>query len=474
MNIFKNKMIRSTLTLCALFAAVNSEAKIYLDHETDPLPLFSLQVMFPTGMLSDSQVKAASMALYSEILEDGTERLTKQEFLDAMMSFGASVSFGAGRDTSSWGLTFPIIEGKDYEPLIGLVEENWKRPRINPETVEKAKLKMDSALKGSLDSDMGLAASTGRRWLGIKNFGLYPVLLEGLQGVTNLSIKSLAQATLNQEADLWAGYVGPKDYEALAEKILARVFSNHGKISKGAINRSMLKTPEKNEADSGKKTAIIVEKSGRSQTIVFTTGVFDEFPVDTQEELALHFGGHILGFSGLGSYFGDEIRNKRGLAYTVSPLQKFYLGHPAVGFLTNPVREKNKEALEVIAEIQTAAYAEADVFKVLPEDVWKRQWQSFRFGHILDNSSASARLALRKAVAEGELSPEFMKTKPSDWSIGRDDIRNYFQSNWAKATRVMVLVGDSKEIRPLLKKNFPEYEIKVIGMQETLSEKAYQ
>lgn len=478
MNEFKKRMMKSALLsvsalACSLFVARPVEAKIYLDSENDPLPLFSLQVMFPTGMLSESQVKAASMALYSEILEDGTEKLTKQQFLDAMMSYGASVSFGADREVSTWSLSFPIIEGKDYAPLIALVEENWKQPRINAETVAKAKHKMDAALKGSLDSDMGVASSMGRRWLGVKNFGKYPVLIEGLKGVTPEKIKTMAQGTLNQEKDLWAGYIGPKSQEDLAKKVLEKVFSNHGKVSKGAVGRSMVKTPVRKTAGASSKTAIIVEKSGRSQTVVFTTGIFDAFPANTQEELALHFGGHVLGFSGLGSYFGDEIRNKRGLAYTVSPLQKFYLGHPAVGFLTNPVREKSVEAMEVIAEVQTAAYAEADVFKVLPDEVWKRQWQSFRYGHILDNSSVSARLALRKAVAEGELSPEFLKTKPSDWSIGRDEVRNYFQSKWNGASRVIVVVGDSKELKPLLKKNFPDYEIKVVGLQDSITEKPY-
>lgn len=471
-SLFK-KLALSVPLVVGLFASQTAESRIYLDSETDPLPLFSLQVMFPKGMLAASQLQAASMVLYSEILEDGTERLTKQEFIDAMMTFGASASFGAGRDSSSWSVSFPIIEGKDYAPLIKLLEENWKLPRLKEETVSKAKAKMTAALKGSLDSDMGLAAAVGRRWVGINNFGLYPILMEGLKKVSVSSIASMAKEALSAEQDVWAGYVGPQSHMPLAEKILSTVFSKHGKVSKGAIGRSMIKAPEKKPTMSDEKTAIIVEKSGRSQSIVFTTGVFSEFPTDTQEELALHFGGHILGFSGLGSYFGDEIRNKRGLAYTVSPLQKYYLGKPAVGFLTNPVREKTAEAFGVIAEVQKAGYAEADVFNVLSEDVWERQWQSFRFGHILDNASVGARLGLRKAVVKGVISPAFQKSKPSDWSISRDDIREYFQSNWAKASRVMVFVGDSKELKPLIEKHFPEYKIRVMELQDTLTEKAY-
>jgi predicted Zn-dependent peptidase len=193
-----------------------------------------------------------------------------------------------------------------------------------------------------------------------------------------------------------------------------------------------------------------------------------------QEELALHFGGHILGFSGLGSYFGDEIRNKRGLAYTVSPVQQFYLGKPAVGFLTNPVREKNAEALEVIADLLKSAYEEADVFKVLADDVWQRQWQSFRFGHILDNSSVTARLALRQGVVEGTLSPELASSKPSSWNASRDDLTRYFRDAWGNASQVVVVVGDSKELKPLLEKNFPSYKIKIVGLKDSLLQKAYE
>lgn len=471
MNIVKST--KRFLTIGALIAGVNVEAKVYFDSEKDPLPLFSLQVLIPEGMSSKNTLDAASMSLYSSILDDGTERLTKQEFLDAMMSYGASVSFGSGRATSSWTLSFPIIEGKDYAPLMSLVEENWKQPRLTKEALEKARVKLSAALKSSLDADMRLAALVGRRWMGIQKFGLYPVMNEGVEQVTLSSLRG-AKSRLSAAEDIWAGYIGPDSHKELAKSFLRKVFSDHGQIKEGKLNRSLVKNPLPKEEFKENPTAIIVEKTGRTQTVLFTTGVFEDFPATETEELALHFGGHILGFSGLGSYFGDEIRNKAGLAYTVSPLQKYYMGKPAVGFLTNPVRAKIERTFEVIPDVLNAAYVESDIFKVLEEEVWGRQWQSFRYGYLLDNSSIGARLGTRRAVVSGELSPGFAESKPSSWNISREELSRFFREGYKDSAKVMVFVGEEKELRPYIEKYFPSYQVKVMGLDETLTAKAYE
>jgi predicted Zn-dependent peptidase len=467
------KKIGISIAWLATFSPL-AQATIYLDQELDPLPLFSLQVMLPLGSLSPNPTEAAAFAVLSEIWDDGTERLEKQEYLDALMSYGASVSFGAGRETSSWTLSFPIVEGKNYQPLIELVKENWSQPRFTQESFEKAKVKLDSALKASLDSDMSMAALVGRRWIGIQDFRLYPLLLDGLKNLKLEDVQSVFSDRVIGAPDVWAGYVGPQSHLSLAEHVLKTVFTKQGPIKKGALERPLVQSPHLPSDFQGQKQVIIVEKPTRAQTVFFVMSVFHEFPSSYQKELAFHFGGHILGFSGLGSYFGDEIRNKRGLAYSVSPLQKFYLAKPAVGFLTNPVRERNEEALGVIADLLTAAYEESDIFKILPDDVWDRQWQSFRFGHILDNSSVGARLALRRSVVEGTLSPMLLKSRPNSWSLTREEISNYFREGWSDSSRVIVLVGESKELKPLVEKHFPSYQIKVMGLQETLMQKTYE
>lgn len=468
-----NGLRSSFLIICFTAIAQIAQATIYFDQEQDPLPLFSLQVVLPTGSLTENPQEAAAIAVYSEMLEDGTASLNKQSYLDALSAYGASVSFGVGRDTSSWSVSFPIIENKNYDRLIQLVKENWQSPRISEEGFEKAKVKLNAALQASLDNDMGLAALVGRRWMGINDFKLYPLFLESLKKLSLDDVKKVAAASFHQLKDVWAGYVGPKSHEELAIQFLNGVFNKQGAVKKGQLKKSLLPERKISNKNKGNKDLIIVEKSGRSQLIFFVSGLFPTFPTSFQEELALHFGGHILGFSGLGSYFGDEIRNKRGLAYTVSPLQKFYLGKPAVGFLTNPVRERNAEAIELIADLLKAAYEESDVFKVLPNDVWERQWQSFRFGHILDNSSVSARLALRQSVVSGELSQKLLESSPDSWNLTREEVTQYFRNSWSQSSQVIVVVGESKELQPLMQKHFPDFKIKVISLQDTLLEKSY-
>jgi hypothetical protein len=152
-------------------------------------------------------------------------------------------------------------------------------------------------------------------------------------------------------------------------------------------------------------------------------------------------------------------RTKRGLAYDVSGVQPFYLGHPSLGLATNPVRPKADEALGVIANLVDEGYARAHAIESMPEERWAIQWQSFLYGRLLDRSSPDGRLAERMDVAVGELSPEVYAREITDWKTAAPTSKKTLRDTWARSVVVGAVVGDAKELRPLVAKHFSGYRI---------------
>lgn len=450
-----------------------SQATVYFDQEEHPIPLMDLTVILPVGFEAASAEDAGAANLLSDILEGGTATLDRQAFMDKLASYGASTSFAVSNQYSYWKLSFPIVPGKNYDGLIQVLAENWQKPRFTEENFRSAWVKLDAGMKGSLDSDMSMGSATLRRWLNKKEFGGFPVFIDNLAKLKLDATKKVYARDFLGVKEVWAGLVGPKSAEELAKKIVQTVFAAQGKVEVGqhlewmkpvrAVNRDKAKAS---------KTILILDKPDRNQTVTAVLAVRPDF-LKPSDELPFSFGNHILVDSGLGSHFGDEIRNKRGLAYSVGGVSSFYLGMPVIGFAANPVRPRTDEAFGVFASLMKESFEVADLFEKLPAEVWNRQWQSFTFGKILDQSTPMGRLGERMSVVVGGTSPELYKKDVTDWKVKRDEVESFYRDQWKSSIVVMSFVGEAKEIQPLVAKHFPGYTVKVIPYKDSIKAATY-
>ena len=78
------------------------------------------------------------------------------------------------------------------------------------------------------------------------------------------------------------------------------------------------------------------------------------------------------------------------------------------------------------------------------------------------------------AVAVGELSPERYQRKITDWKTDRSEVTGTLEKTWAKSVVVGAVVGDAKELEPLVAKHFPRYQIVVIPYRESILSKTYE
>lgn len=186
------------------------------------------------------------------------------------------------------------------------------------------------------------------------------------------------------------------------------------------------------------------------------------------------FGSHVLVDNGLGSVFGEEIRTKRGLAYAVSAVDSRFLGYPSLGLATNPVRPKTDEALGVVADLVSSAYEKGTLVEGLPTETWSRQWKSFVYGELLDRSTPDGRIGERMAVAVGDLHAKIYAKDVEDWRTDRLEVTNTLRKTWADSVVVGAVVGEAKELKPMVEKHFPGYRVVVIPYRDAVRSKTYR
>lgn len=462
------------LAILALsLGAFSAHARIYLDYEVDPLPVLDINVVIPAGFEAREAADAGAVNLLADIFENGTARLTRQELVDAYGRFGATVDFSTSNQHSVLKLSLPVVEGMNYESFIALAAENWHQPRFTEDSFKLARLKLEGALRSSLDSDMALGAATIRRWANRHYFGGFPVTLDALAKLDLARTRAAWESEFLGVPDVWVGVVGPEASRPLVKELLSKIFTRQGDIKEGHLLEPLkIREAKAQGLKAGDKTFLLIEKPGRTQSVFTVLSVTDN-KLDDRKEVAFQFANHILVDSGLGSVFGEEIRTRRGLAYSVGGVQRYYLGYPSLGLAANPLRVKANEALAVTAKLLQDAYETGETFAKLPEDAWKRQWQSFTYGHILDTSAPSGRLAERTAVVTGALSRRTFESDPTDWKVSRDDAADSMRSIWKKSALLASVLGDAKELRPMLEKHFPDWKIVVIPYADTLKAATY-
>jgi hypothetical protein len=411
--------------------------------------------------------------LMSDILDAGTKSLDRQAFLDRLASYGATSDLHLSNLYSVWTLKLPIVDGKDYAALAALLAENWHSPRLTDETFRIAKRKLEAALEGGLDSDMSLGMTTTRRWIDRRRFGDYPITLDRLSALRLETVANVWTRDFLGAKEVWAGVVAPASSLPLVRSLLAAVFPAQGEIRQPEAPVALRLREVAAKDTHAERVFLVLDKPGRTQTMTSVVAVASR-GYTPSGELAAEFGRHVLVESGLGSIFGEEIRTRRGLAYAVSGVQPWFLGHPSLGMAANPVRPKTDEALGVISGLLEAGFEKPSLIDALPQATWDRQWQSFLYGKLLDRSSPEGRIDERMEVAVGERSAELYSRGISKWKTDRSEVSRTLASTWADSVVVGAVVGDAKELEPLVRRHFPAYRTVVIPYRESVLSRTYE
>jgi zinc protease len=300
------------------------------------VPLLSLDFAFKGGASQDPPGKTGAATMLAALLDEGAGDLDSQAFQQALDEKAIEISFNCDRDYIG-GRMRTLIRNVDRAGELLRLAIN--APRLDEAPIARVREQLSAGLRHEANDPGSLA---GRVWRA-RSFPGHPYgaptngTLESLPAIARPDLVSLQRDLVTRGA-LHVGIVGAIDADRAA-RLIDLIFANLP--SNGAIREV------KDASFSGTGTTEIVDLDVPQSTIRFGRPSFARHDPDYMTSVLL---AHILGGgTGLSSRLFREVREKRGLAYSVSTSVSS-LDHAS--FLhggTSTKNERAKESLDVIA-----------------------------------------------------------------------------------------------------------------------------
>jgi len=320
------------------------EAWLIEEHR---VPLITMEFGFASaGAKQDPQGKAGRAHFLSGMLDEGAGEMDAQAFQQRLEDLAIRLSFDAGRDNFTGRLQTLSANRSEAARLLSLA---LSEPRFDADSVER--------IRGSIATDLKFAAEdpgqvATREWFALA-FADHPYARSTkgtLDTIENINSDDLRAAMADgfTRANLKVAVVGDITAEELAP-MLDDMFA--GLPQQAALRE----VPE--AALASKSEPHIVEMNVPQSTVRFGLPGYKRHHEDFYAAFVLNY---IIGGGGFASMMMEEVREKRGLAYSVFTYL-FPLDH--AGLMIGGVATKNEavgESVEVIREV-LAGVAESGV-----------------------------------------------------------------------------------------------------------------
>ena len=305
----------------------------WLVHEP-AVPMIAIDFAFVGGAAQDAPGKGGTASLVASLLDEGAGDLDAKTFHARLERKAIELGFQAERDTLR-GTLRTLTENKDeaFEYLRLAVTQ----PRFDQSDVEVIRAQMLSMLRRATTSPTDIA---NLRWWQVA-FADHPYgrpvngTLESVPTVTIADLKDYTHRVLARE-NLKVAVVGDIDAETV-KVMLDRVF--------GGLPAQPELKPVANVSPQGLGRRIVVKVDVPQAVVAFGgPGIARKDP----DFMAAYIVNHILGGGAFSSRLYQEVREKRGLAYSVYD-SLVWLNHSAL-FLGGTATRADRagETLDVI------------------------------------------------------------------------------------------------------------------------------
>ncbi len=286
----------------------------WLVHER-AVPLIAVEFAFVGGAAQDPPGKGGTATLAASLLDAGAGELDSTAFSDRLERKAIQMGFSAQRDTIR-GTMRTLTENRD--DAFELLRLALTAPRFDAKDIEISRAQILSQLRRETTSPTDIASL--RWWETAFEGHPYGRPVNGtsemVSGISIADLKSYAHRVLARQ-NLKIAVVGDIDAETL-KMLLDRTF--------GALPEKPELYPIANVAPRGLGRRIEVSLDV-PQTVVDFGG--PGIPRQDPDFMAAYLINHILGGGSTDSRLYQEVREKRGLAYSVSD-NLVWLDHAAV------------------------------------------------------------------------------------------------------------------------------------------------
>jgi zinc protease len=298
------------------------------------VPLIAVDFSFSGGAVQDPAGKAGTAELVASLLDDGVGDFDSKTFHDRLERKAIELNFSADRE-SIHGSLRTLTENRDdaFEDLrLGL-----NAPRFDPDDVELNRAQILSGLRRASTSPGDIA---NRRWWETA-FAGHPYgrpvsgTLESVPAVTIDDLRAYTKRVLAR-ANLKVAIVGDIDTET-AKAMLDRVF--------GGLPAKPDLVPIEAASPHGLGSRVVVNLDVPQAVVEFGgAGIARKDP----DFMAAYVVNHILGGGSFSSRLYQEVREKRGLAYSVYD-SLLWLDHTALFLGSTATRDDHaSQSLDLI------------------------------------------------------------------------------------------------------------------------------
>lgn len=308
------------------------EAWLVQDHS---IPITAIEFSFRGGAAADPKDKTGLASMASSLLDEGAGDLDSQAFQGRLESLSVRMSFSAGQETFRG--SFKTLN-RNRDEAVSLLRLALNEPRFDAKAVERMRRQITAGLKRKSTDPNIVASRTWRRAV----FGSHPYgrPVDGTLGsIANITAEDLRGFVARRFArdKLIVGVVGdivPADLGP----ILDRIF--------GDLPASTADAAPAEAKTAAQGETFVVEMDIPQSVVVFGQPGIKR---DSPDYYAAYVMNYILGGGGFSSRLYTEVREKRGLAYSVysylNPMRR-------AAVISGGVATRNDQVAQSIAVIR--------------------------------------------------------------------------------------------------------------------------
>jgi zinc protease len=388
------------------------------------IPILSVEISFPRGSVHEPNGLGGLANMVSATLDEGAGDLGALAFQTRLEELAISMSFGSSKDTFRISLKTLSQNREEAFRLLGLALQS---PRFDQKAVERIRRQIQTRLIGQAENANAIAA---KAWFN-KTYGDHPYgrptlgTKDSIARITPANLKAYVEQNFRLDG-IMIGAVGDVDQAEIGRLL---------DIALAALPKAQI-TPEVSKVmpSSAGSTTVIRKPNPQSVVMFGMPGIMRDDP----DYYAAYVMNYVLGGGGFTSRLYQEVREKRGLAYSVySYLYPYEHSAIYLGGL-GTANERVAESLDVVkAEISKLAEK-----GITDEELARAKvFLNGSFPLRLDSNAKIARMLV--AIQISDLGMSYIDQRPGFINaVTIEDVRRVAQRLLRPEAMTWVIVGD--------------------------------
>jgi zinc protease len=393
------------------------------------IPVISFKFAFRGGASVDPVGKEGRAEMVSGLLDEGAGDMTSQVYQRALEDIAARIRFSSSTDRFRGSLRTLSVNRNEAFRLLALAVN---KPRFDARPVERIRAQIIAGLRSSLQDPDDIAA---RAWYGMV-FPNHPYGRPNdgtIESVKAIAIDDLKEFTSRYfvRRDLVVGVAG----DITAEELKTRLDQVFGQLPK---NGASVNVKDAKPAAVGKQ--VVVERDIPQSVVLFGHAGLARTDPDWYPAYVMM---QVLGGGGLSSRLTEEVREKRGLAYSVYSYLNPY-DHAAL--IMGGVATANARVAESLKVIRAEWQRMADHGLTAEELASTKTYINGSFPLRLDSTRRIAGMLL--AVQINRLGIDYLNSRDALMNkVTSDDIKRVAKRLLKADALTVVVVGKPEGLR---------------------------